>query len=575
MWFHVLACDYDRTTAFAGTVLPETFEALARVRKSGRRIVLVTGRQLDDLLAVCPQIDQFDLAVAENGAVLYDPQAKKADVLVEPPPPAFGAALTAHGVPWSAGRVIVSTVVPYETTVLETIRELGLELQIIFNVEAVMVLPTGVSKASGLRRALRRLGVSRHNAVAIGDAENDHAFLRTAGFGVAVSNAVPALAAEADYVTTQPNGAGVRELCDLLLEDDLGPLRRHLMGRQVVLGTRPDGSPFSYPVFGPNLLITGTSGTGKSTLAGVFVERLVRDDYVICLLDPEGDFRSLAEHEGIVVLSSEEGDEQADVRADEVAQLVRHRGTSVVIDLSQLTKDEKVRAAGHFLHAVQRLRGETGAPHWLIVDEAHHLFPPGGSVAQEPLPSDTTGLCLITNEPQLVDGGILSLAHHVFSTAVEAVTQVLPLVKPDQIPDGPLATGEALSIRLDGGAPVERFTVAKRETHHKRHVKKYATGKLPMERAFHFTGPQATLDLVAQNLETFSMLARGVDDATWLHHLRRGDMADWFEREIKDPELAAEVRAVAANGADADRSRRAVLEAIGKRYTPVTPPKGA
>jgi hydroxymethylpyrimidine pyrophosphatase-like HAD family hydrolase len=575
MWFHVLACDYDRTTAFAGTILPETFEALARVRESGRRVLLVTGRELDNLLEVCPEIDRFDLVVAENGAVLYDPRAKKAEVLVEPPPPSFVAALRDRAVPASVGRCIVSSVVPHEGTILETIHALGLELQIVFNVEAVMVLPTGVSKASGLLHALRRLGISRHNVVAVGDAENDHAFLGSAGFAVAVANAVPSLAAEADWVTAQPAGAGVRELCDRLVEDDLGPLRKRLMGRQVVLGVRPDGSPFSFPVFGPNLLITGTSGTGKSTLAGVFVERLVRDDYVICLLDPEGDFRSLAEQEGIVVLSSEEGDKQADARADEVAQLVKHRGTSVVIDLSQLAKDEKVRAAGHFLRAVQRLRGETGAPHWLIVDEAHHLFPPGGSVAQDTLPSGTTGLCLITNEPQLVDGGMLSLAHHVFSTATAAITDVLPLVKQEHIPGAELATGEALSVALDAGGQVERFTVAKRETHHRRHVKKYSTGKLPLDRAFHFTGPRAELDLIAQNLETFTMLARGVDDATWLHHLTKGDMADWFEREIKDPDLAAEVRTVAANGADAAGSRRAVLEAIGRRYTPVTPPKDA
>lgn len=490
MWFHVLACDYDRTTAFAGTVLPETFEALARVRRSGRRIVLVTGRELDNLLDVCPEIDHFDLVVAENGAVLYEPEARKVDLLVEPPPPIFMAALRDRGVPSSAGRVIVSTVVPNETIVLETIRELGLELQIIFNIEAVMVLPAGVSKASGLRRALRRLGISRHNAIAIGDAENDHAFLRTAGFGVAVANAVPALAAEADHVTAQPNGAGVRELCELLVRDDLGPLRERLDGRRVVLGARRDDTPFSYPVFGPNLLIAGTSGTGKSTLACVFVERLVRDDYVICLLDPEGAFRSLAEQEGVVVLSSEEGDGQADVRADEVAQLLKHRGTSVVIDLSQLTRDEKVRAAGHFLQAAQRLRAETGAPHWLIVDEAHHLFPSGGGIAQEMISADATRLCLITHEPQLVDAGVLRLVHHVFATAVEGVTEVLPPAQPDRVPGGPLRTGEALSIGLGEGRAVERFCVAERETRHERHVKKRAPGTLPLERAFRFTGPK-------------------------------------------------------------------------------------
>lgn len=573
MRFHVLACDYDRTTADAGTVAPETFAALAEVRNSGRRIVLVTGRRLDDLLVVCPEIDRFDLVVAENGAVLYEPKSKTLHLLAEPPPRHFLAALAARGVPASAGRVVVATVVPHQTAVLETIHELGLELQIIFNLEAVMILPTGVSKASGLEQALRRLGVSRHNVVAVGDAENDHAFLRAAGFAVAVANAVPALAAEADYVTAAPNSAGVRELADQLVEHDLEPLWKSLPGRTVTLGIRTDGTAFAYPVFGPNLLVTGTSGTGKSTLAAVFVERLVRDDYVICLLDPEGDFRSLAEQEGIVVLTSAEGDKQADVRADEVTQLVRHRGTSVVVDLSQLTKDEKVRAVAHFLQAVDQLRAETGAPHWLIVDEAHRLFPPGGSVAQEALPADTAGLCLVTNAPQLVDDGVLSLAHRVVSTSVEAVTRVVPLLKPEDIPGGPLATGEALAVALDDRGIVERFRVARRETHHGRHVKEYATRKLPDERAFHFTGRSGDQDLVAHDLETFAMLVRGVDDATWLHHLHRGDIADWLEREIEDPELAAEVRVVGASSRDPAASRRRVLDAIGRRHPPVTPAK--
>src|SRR5206468_10614273 len=180
----------------------------------GRRVVLITGRRFDDLLVVCPELDFFDWVVAENGAVLYEPRAKRVDDLAAPPPAAFLAALERAGVPFSAGRVIVSTVVPHETAVLRAIHDLGLELQIIFNRESVMVLPAAVSKQSGLEEALRRLGVPAHNAIGVGDAENDHAFLRLAGFAVAVGNAIPSLIAEADLVTRAANGAGVREFVD-------------------------------------------------------------------------------------------------------------------------------------------------------------------------------------------------------------------------------------------------------------------------------------------------------------------------------------------------------------------------
>jgi hydroxymethylpyrimidine pyrophosphatase-like HAD family hydrolase len=568
MWFHVLACDYDGTLATDGRIAPDTFAALGRVRESGRRLVLVTGRQFADLLAVCPEIDVFDLVVAENGAVIYDPRAKKVEDLAQPPPDSFLRALDESGVPFSTGRIIVSSVVPHEVAILEAIKRLGLELHIIFNKESVMVLPSGVSKATGLRSALRRLGMSAHNTVCVGDAENDHAFLRCTGFAVAVANAVPALAEAADLVTRAPNGGGVRELIDGPLARDLEDYRPHLLERTIELGVEDGGAAVTYPVIGPNLLIMGPSGSGKSTLTGVFVERLVGEDYVICLLDPEGDYRSLADHEGIVVLTSEPGAEET--RAEEVENLLRHRSTSVVIDLSQLDREEKIRATARFLHAVQRLRTETGAPHWVIVDEAHHVFPPGGSPAEESFDFEWRGVCLVTNEPKRVAPEVIGVARHILSTAATAVTWVVPLLRPEEIPGGELEPGEALDIRLDEGGPprVRRFRVARRETAHRRHVKKYSTGRLPPERSFHFRGPAGALNLVAHNLETFTMLAKGVDDATWLHHLRAGDISRWIAEQIRDDELAAEVRAVEGE-ADPAATRRAVLEAIARRYTPV------
>src|SRR5690606_35731228 len=127
--------------------------------------------QLDDLRNVCPKLELFDCVVAENGAVLHRPAAREEKVLAGRPPQRFIDALRERGVePLSVGRVIVATWEPHHTTVLETIRELGLELQVIFNKGAVMVLPAGVNKATGLAAALDALGLSPHNAVGIGDA---------------------------------------------------------------------------------------------------------------------------------------------------------------------------------------------------------------------------------------------------------------------------------------------------------------------------------------------------------------------------------------------------------------------
>ena len=567
MWYHVIACDYDGTLATDGRIAPETLAALGRVRHAGRRVVLITGRRFDDLLVVCPELDFFDWVVAENGAVLYEPRAKRVDDLAAPPPAAFLAALERAGVPFSAGRVIVATEVPHETAVLRAIHDLGLELQIIFNRESVMVLPAAVSKQSGLEEALRRLGVPAHNAIGVGDAENDHAFLRLAGFAVAVGNAIPSLIAEADLVTRAANGAGVREFVDSWLLAGQEPFRP----RSIAVGVEDDGTPVTLPVRGPNLLVTGASGSGKSTLAGVFVERLVHDKYVVCLLDPEGDYRPLAEQEGIVVLASEPGTEAN--RAEEIGRLLRHRSTSVAIDLSSLDRSERVRAAARFLHAVQRLRAETGAPHWVLIDEAHHLFPRGGSVAEAMFDFEWRGVCLITSDPDQVAPSVLAVAERVLATSIAAVTERLPLLPRDAVPGGELDADEALDITRGAGAPlrVRRFRVAPRETTHRRHVRKYATGRLEPEHSFHFRGPDGRLNLVAHNLETFTMLAEGVDDATWLHHFRSGDVSRWLREAIKDVGLADEVQALERSG-DAASSRRAVLAAIGRRYTPVARP---
>jgi len=118
-----------------------------------------------------------------------------------------------------AGRVIIATWSPHETTVLATIRDLGLELQVIFNKGAVMVLPSGVNKATGLAAALTTLGIPAENVVAVGDAENDHALLAAVGLGVAVANAIPSLKEHAALVTRGDHGDGVIELIELLLTD--------------------------------------------------------------------------------------------------------------------------------------------------------------------------------------------------------------------------------------------------------------------------------------------------------------------------------------------------------------------
>jgi len=220
MRYQVLATDYDGTLAHHERVDAATLAALDRFRQSGRQLILVSGRELPDLQRVFSRFDLFDWAVLENGAILYQPSTETVRLLAEPPPPHFAAELRRRGVDrLSCGHVIVATWEPHQDTVFHTIHDLGLELQVIFNKGAVMVLPSGVNKATGLRAALNELGVPPERTVGVGDAENDHALLRTCGCSAAVANALPAVKEIADIVLAKDHGAGVAELIEWLLAD--------------------------------------------------------------------------------------------------------------------------------------------------------------------------------------------------------------------------------------------------------------------------------------------------------------------------------------------------------------------
>jgi HAD superfamily hydrolase (TIGR01484 family) len=362
MRYLALCCDYDGTLATDGQVFPETAAALERLIASKRRAVLVTGRELDQLQTVCACLDLFEYVVAENGALLYEPSTRKETVLAQRPPDSFVAALRARGVdPISVGRIIVATWEPHETAVLETIKDHGLELQVIFNKGAVMILPAGVNKATGLSAALKKMGLSPHNAVGVGDAENDHALLALCECGVAVANALPTLKEAADFVTTGARGAGVTELIGALLNDDLASHEPELTRHHVLLGLDGDEREVRIRPYGENILLAGTTGSGKSSLAATLLEGLSEAGYTFCVVDPDGAYEATP---GAVSL----GGPNRPPSAEEVLKLFRSPDQSGVINLSGLQLEERRSFFSDLLPHLTQLRERTGRPHWLVID---------------------------------------------------------------------------------------------------------------------------------------------------------------------------------------------------------------
>jgi len=566
MRYLALACDYDGTLAHNSRVTQQTLAALERLLASGRRLIMVTGRQLDELLEIFPEIGLFEWVVAENGGLLYKPATKELRPLADAPKPEFVARLAECGVgPVATGSTIVATWEPHEQTVLEVIRSLGLELQVIFNKGAVMVLPAGVNKASGLAAALEQMGLSRHNVVGVGDAENDHAFLDACEFSTAVENALDSVKKAADYTTKLPRGEGVAELIDQMLADDLAELSRHVRRHDLLLGVSGEEKPIGVEPFGRTLLITGASGSGKSTAATALLERLAEQGYQFCILDPEGDYETF---EQAVVL----GASDRAPKVDEVLHALARPSQSVVVNLIGLGISDRPNFFAELAPRLLEMRVRTGRPHWIVLDETHHLAPVAWAPAEKAVPAGMSETLLITVHPDQVAPSLLEKVNGLLAvgnSAADSVRQfchVLGKRAPDLSAD-PLASGQILYWLRGEGAPRE-VTLAPGRTERRRHSRKYAEGQLPPDRSFYFRGPEGRLKLRAQNLLVFLQMAEGVDDETWLYHLRRGDYSVWFADRIKDEELAAEARQVEQTETlAATESRDLIKAAIERRYT--------
>jgi HAD superfamily hydrolase (TIGR01484 family) len=566
MHYLILATDYDGTLASGGKVSDVTLEALKRLQKSGRKLILVTGRQLDDLCQVFPEVNIFDCVVVENGAVLYFPSTREEFLLGSLPPESFVEALRSRNIdPLSVGNVIVATWEPHEAEVLNVIRELGLDLQVIFNKGAVMVLPAGVNKASGLDEALSRMGLSTHNTVAIGDAENDLAFLKPCEFSVAVDNALLSVKSEVDWVTQASRGDGVIELIDRLLTEDLEESSLLPERHSILLGNiKADREVYIQPL-NRNILLAGVSGGGKSTLATGMLERFREKGYQFCIIDPEGDYQNF---EGTVVV----GNAQQPPNPTEILAILSKPEQNLVVNLIGVKLDDRPLFLAQLLPSLLEMRVRTGRPHWIVIDEVHHMFHADWNAAVT-LPQSVNGILMITVHPEHVAISALSLIDTIVAvkSPMQTITNFCKTVghqlPTDSLPSE-LAAGEGVAWFLDTEEQPFQFQVIPPRQERQRHMRNYAEGNLGSDRCFYFRGEDNLLNLKAQNLIMFIQLAAGVDDRTWLHHLHQQDYSNWLQNSIKDETLAEEVSQIETTTEfSPSESRDRIKSAIEKRYT--------
>lgn len=566
MRYLVLASDYDGTLATHGRVEQPTLRAIDKLLDSGRKLLLVTGRELEDLKQVFPRIDLCELVVAENGGLLYNPSTKQERSLAEPPNPEFLAELKKRGVPFSVGRGVVATWEPHQVAVLEAIKQLGLELQVSFNKGAVMVLPSGINKCTGLQAALNEFGLSAHNVVGVGDAENDHVFLSACECGVAVANALPSLKERADWVTQADHGAGVTELIEQLLADDLESLDGRLKRHEILLGTCVEGDrPVKVSPYRGSLLFAGPSGSGKSSAATGVLECLAEQKYQFCLIDPEGDYENFM---GALQL----GGARSAPDVQQVLKALEHPSQNLVVNLLGIPLADRPLFFASLLPQLMDLRARKARPHWIVVDETHHMLPSSWAPASSTMPQSLTGMIFITVHPEMIAPPALEhveLAVAVGDNPGETLAGLARAlsIPSHNLPKKELESGEGIVWnRKNGDAYVVELRQGK--TERRRHLRKYAEGELGPDRSFYFRGPDNKLNLRAGNLHLFTAMADGVDDETWLFHLRQGHYSEWFREMIKDNTLADEAAEVERrHDIDAATSRSQIKAAIEQRYT--------
>jgi hydroxymethylpyrimidine pyrophosphatase-like HAD family hydrolase len=573
-YFRAVAIDFDGTLAEGGPPSAPVLSAVRSARDLGLRLLLVTGRTLLDLWEVFPDVhEHFDVTVAENGAVLRAGDGHRR--LATPVDPDLAKALRGRDVPVQMGEVILACDAEYDAVVFEEIRRLDLDSQLIRNRRALMVVPAGVTKASGLGAALRELGLSARSAIAIGDAENDLVLLQTCELGVAVANAVPVVKQHADLVLDQADGAGVAAF----LEGPIvgGDQRVHPDRWRIRLGVFDDGRPATMPSSQINVLVAGGSLSGKSYLSGLITEQLIRLRYSVLVIDPEGDHVRLGELPDVLVVGGREGLPTP----ERLASLLGMRLGSVVADLSFLSREDANRYIREVAPWVERHRLQKGTPHWVVIDEAHGPLGSGGPVAQYLTPG-ATGYLLVTYRPWELGRETLDGLDVMIAVAGGQQSSLGNIAK--AMADFAGENPAGLMTRMEGAGPeralmasrgdqmgTRTLRVGRRTTSHVRHWHKYATVEQPAQLRFYFRrSPAEGIVAVAGNLQEFHRELSHCDAEVVLHHARRHDFSRWIHGVFRDSVLATTLEAIegeaSATGASSNSIRNELLNAIEARY---------
>jgi hydroxymethylpyrimidine pyrophosphatase-like HAD family hydrolase len=577
MHISIIATDFDGTISQDDQLAPEAGTVLRRWRETGRFTVLVSGRPFEFLQEIQEREQAFDLIVAENGAVLYNPHTDEMRLPFGEVPDDLLVTLIELGIPLWRGVAIAGTTLPYDDAVWVASRELGLAVHVETNRNEVIVMPPGVSKGAGLLNLLKSEGLSPRNMLAFGDAENDISLLQAAEIKVAVANAVEGLKAIADYVTPKAGPMGVTSFVE-----------RYLLGRRAIefpvrgahhfdLGGTTDFNLNAHDLVDRDVLITGGCGYGKSWLAARLAHGLIDGGYQLLGLDPVGDLLALGRHATCLCLGREETPPMS-----LVVQLLAETDLSIVLDLARLpTPEERVLYTTGLLRRVLEEHRRLGKPHWLLIDEAQDLLGGRDNPAWLPvlLSPEAPGACLVTWQPSRLDQAVLDridgflLTRHRLSRDVECLRELVAERGIDatglaehlsKLGEGQALTWGLMPSMGDYLMPL-RFNIGPRAFPKMRRLHLYLEKTVAPSQRFYFNDKTGHTPPAGNLIELINRL-RSLDLVVVTFHFQRGDFCRWIRDVLHDERLTLWIERLQTTDLSGEELRLALLDVLEQRY---------